>query len=355
MSSLISIIVPVYKAEKYIDRCIESIVTQTYPEWELLLVDDGSPDRSGELCDIWSTRDKRIKVFHKKNGGVSSARNLGIDCAEGEWITFVDSDDWISQNYLEAFVSNLKKEENVIYLQGIQMFTVHKGLVTMFSYEDSFYSIIEKLDSFVNNKILANGCPVAKLFNTRVIKDNGLRFKETISINEDHLFVLSYYNYVDSLCTISNMSYNYYYDFTVSSLTKINHSYTELHRVSHLMYEVYNLICSKFNLANNEKDVLAAMFGPNQAAKAILSCLSNKESIFSFSVCDEFINKNFGYVSNRYDIEYRPYIRVLSLNVNVRVKFLGVKFIHSCRNVRNNIKYRLKMLLWHNRIKQNKL
>lgn len=352
---LITIIVPVYKAEKYLDRCVESVICQTYSRWELLLVDDGSPDRSGELCNMWCARDKRIKAFHKENGGVSTARNFGIDCAVGEWITFVDSDDWVSQNYLEAFVRNLKNEEKVIYLQGIQKFTIHKGLNAMFCYEDSFYSITEQLDSFVNNEILANGCPVAKLFNTKIIKDNDLRFEETITINEDHLFVLTYYNYVDSVCTISNMSYNYYYDFTVPSLTKINHSYEELHRVSLLMHKAYNLLCTKYNLSNYKKHVLTAMFGPNQAAKAILSCLSNKESISSFSLCDDFLVKNFGYVLNRYDIEYRPYIQVLSLNVNIRVKFLGVKFIHFCHNVRNNIKYYLKMILWHNRIKQNKL
>ena len=90
----ISIIVPVYNAEQWLERCIESIVAQTYADWELLLVDDGSNDRSGDICDRYAASDPRIQAFHKPNGGVSSARNLGLDHAQGEWITFVDSDDY---------------------------------------------------------------------------------------------------------------------------------------------------------------------------------------------------------------------------------------------------------------------
>lgn len=96
----ISIIIPVYKAEKYINRCVDSILAQTFTDWELLLINDGSPDNSSSICDLYAARDSRIKVFHKENGGVSSARNLGLEKATGEWITFVDSDDWIAPDTL---------------------------------------------------------------------------------------------------------------------------------------------------------------------------------------------------------------------------------------------------------------
>lgn len=84
----VSIIVPVYKAEKYLNRCIDSIIAQTFTDWELLLIDDGSPDRSGDICDEYAKKDIRIRVFHKKNGGVSSARNLGLYNVQGEYVTF---------------------------------------------------------------------------------------------------------------------------------------------------------------------------------------------------------------------------------------------------------------------------
>ena len=105
----ISVIVPVYKVEKYLDRCIESIVNQTYPEFELILVDDGSPDNCPALCDAWAERDGRIRVIHKKNGGLSSARNAGMDVMCGKYVCFIDSDDWIELNFLEVLRSLFEK------------------------------------------------------------------------------------------------------------------------------------------------------------------------------------------------------------------------------------------------------
>ncbi|MBQ6857596.1 MAG: glycosyltransferase, partial [Lachnospiraceae bacterium] len=92
---LISIIVPVYKVEMYLDRCVRSLVEQSYTNLEIILVDDGSPDNCGIMCDRWTEKDRRIKVIHKKNGGLSDARNAGLRIAAGEYIAFVDSDDWI--------------------------------------------------------------------------------------------------------------------------------------------------------------------------------------------------------------------------------------------------------------------
>lgn len=106
--SKISIIVPVYNVELYLRRCIDSILNQTFTDFELILVDDGSPDSSGKICDEYAESDERIKVIHKKNSGPASARNTGLDVANGEWITFVDSDDWINKEYLEKLYNSCK-------------------------------------------------------------------------------------------------------------------------------------------------------------------------------------------------------------------------------------------------------
>ncbi len=98
---LISVIVPVYKVEAYLDRCVQSIVDQTYTNLEIILVDDGSPDRCPQMCDEWAKRDNRIRVIHKENGGLSDARNAGMQAASGTYIAFVDSDDWVSKRYIE--------------------------------------------------------------------------------------------------------------------------------------------------------------------------------------------------------------------------------------------------------------
>lgn len=104
---LISVVVPIYNVEQYLDRCIESIVSQTYTKLEIILVDDGSPDNCPKMCDEWAKKDKRIKVIHKENGGLSDARNAGIDISKGEYITFVDSDDYVENNYVEFLYQNL--------------------------------------------------------------------------------------------------------------------------------------------------------------------------------------------------------------------------------------------------------
>lgn len=107
--ALVSVIVPCYKVEKYLPKCIDSILGQTYHNLEIWLVDDGSPDRSGIICDEYAAKDERIKVIHKENAGLSDARNVAIDKATGEWVTFVDSDDYIAENYVEELYSLVKR------------------------------------------------------------------------------------------------------------------------------------------------------------------------------------------------------------------------------------------------------
>lgn len=104
---LISVIVPVYKVEAYLDRCVKSIVSQSYENLEILLVDDGSPDRCGAMCDAWARRDSRIRVIHKENGGAADARNTGMDCCQGQYVTFVDSDDYLAPEMIEQLYNAL--------------------------------------------------------------------------------------------------------------------------------------------------------------------------------------------------------------------------------------------------------
>ena len=109
----ISVIVPVYKAEAYLRRCVDSILAQTFQDFEVLLIDDGSPDRSGEICDEYARKDRRVRVFHKENGGVSSARNVGIEKALGTWIMFVDADDWLCADTI-SYCSSFFSEADLI-------------------------------------------------------------------------------------------------------------------------------------------------------------------------------------------------------------------------------------------------
>lgn len=120
MSDLISVIIPVYRVEKYLDECVASVTAQTYPDLEIILVDDGSPDNCPQMCDVWAERDSRIKVIHKQNGGLSDARNVGIDAATGKYIAFVDSDDYIKPEMMEKLLAELIRTDADIVSCGIQ-------------------------------------------------------------------------------------------------------------------------------------------------------------------------------------------------------------------------------------------
>ena len=104
-SPLVSVIVPIYKVEPYLRRCLDSIVNQTYRKLEIILIDDGSPDKSPQICDEYAAKDSRIKVIHKENGGLSDARNVGLDICKGKFFSFVDSDDWINERYIDILLN----------------------------------------------------------------------------------------------------------------------------------------------------------------------------------------------------------------------------------------------------------
>lgn len=116
---MITVIVPVYKVEKYLCRCVESIINQSYKDLEIILVDDGSPDHCGQICDDFEKKDSRIKVIHKKNGGLSDARNRGIDVARGEYISFVDSDDYLHDCFFEELMNDIMEQNVKIAISGI--------------------------------------------------------------------------------------------------------------------------------------------------------------------------------------------------------------------------------------------
>ena len=133
---LVSIVVPVYKIENVLHYCIDSILNQIYEDFELILVDDGSPDNSGKICDEYAKKENRIKVIHKENGGVSSARNCGIDAAKGKYICFVDSDDYVNKNYLEILIKTKSEHpefDNIwCYFQTVTDYDCSGGTLIVF-------------------------------------------------------------------------------------------------------------------------------------------------------------------------------------------------------------------------------
>ena len=201
----ISVIVPVYNTEKYLHRCVDSILAQNYTDFELLLVNDGSTDSSGTICEEYAQKDNRVRVFHKENGGVSSARNIGMDNARGEWITFVDSDDFVFDNYLENFDVNNNKDYDLIS-QGLKIDKNFNGSsVFGFSFNGGVNDWLNKATEYG-----VFGYTVIKLFKLEVIKNNNIRFNTEIRFQEDELFVLSYLSECISVKSVSNVGYFYF-------------------------------------------------------------------------------------------------------------------------------------------------
>lgn len=205
---MISVIVPVYNSDKYLDQCIQSILAQTYADFELLMIDDGSTDSSASICDKYASQDSRVRVFHKFNGGVSSARNVGLDIAKGEWIAFCDSDDYVQELWLEAFVSGIKESDLVC--QSINVLKDDKK----FDYYHMPTCNIEKPNEIIFALMSywqMLGSVYNKLFNANIIKQNGLRFREDIKYCEDEEFVTRYLRYVSKMFNIDKGGYNYRY------------------------------------------------------------------------------------------------------------------------------------------------
>lgn len=218
---MISIIIPVYNTSAYLDKCIESVVNQTFTDWECILVDDGSTDQSGNICDEWEERESRIKVIHQNNSGVSVARNHGLSIAKGEFITFVDSDDWLDIDYLESLFSLLIKTGADLVLCGMIM-EYSSGVQEMYipTSEEVFDLSSDNTDKFIalNDKFLFYP-PYLKLFNRRIITDNSISFDKNYSYGEDLLFNFQYLRYVQRIATLSNAKYHYRV-FSSNSLSK---------------------------------------------------------------------------------------------------------------------------------------
>lgn len=194
---LISVIVPVYNVEQYLVQCVDSILNQEYENFELLLVDDGSTDKSGDICDVYGKRDKRVRVFHKKNGGVSSARNVGLDNTKGEWIAFVDSDDIVTPNYLSGLYSDVRSDVDWV-IQGFYTFKDGKEckLLQNVILETKRYEKSDIRHLILDTCLNTNGYIFSKLYRTRLISIRNIRFPEYFSFCEDYYFV---FNYLDAI------------------------------------------------------------------------------------------------------------------------------------------------------------
>ena len=215
-NSLISIVIPVYNAEKYLEQCLNSIQNQTYKNFEVILVNDGSIDHSESICMDFVKVDTRFKYFTKENGGASSARNFGLDHVLGEFITFIDADDWVDENHLEVLINNIKENNSDMAVSSIKKFdnvsnfefrVYSKQEKYLLNYNklnrEEFLVILPKLIHASNSYKIA----VSKLFKKELVTD--VRFDESIIYGEDLDFFFKLYNKVNSISYVDEITYIY--------------------------------------------------------------------------------------------------------------------------------------------------
>ena len=249
MTPQISIVVPVYNVQKYLPQCIESIIHQTYTDFELILVDDGSTDHSLGICKDYAARNSRIIVFHQGNLGVSRARNQGLKLAHGEWITFVDSDDWLDEHFLEDFGCEKQKDADVI-VQGLKYVDDKTGTVkrqTVFAAD--VIKAPDKEGKLAQYNVLSFGVTVCKCFKKELINRCSISFDESISYHEDHVFTLSFISKSNIIVLTPACGYNYRCGHNPQSLSKKQYDAEKHIQASRMMMKELGHVANKFSLS----------------------------------------------------------------------------------------------------------
>ena len=205
---VVSVVVPVYKVEKYLKRCLDCLLNQTFDDWQAICIDDGSPDKSPAILDEYAARDNRFVVIHKQNAGVSAARNDGIKLATGKFIQFLDADDWVDSGYLEQMVAIAEKYQSDMVVSGFVSDNKYTKTI-VYQKERVGRTIWEKLrHSFA----LTDSYVWRYLFHADFIRKNNLEFNTGLIAQEDTLFVLDAIAIANMVVTVPGVNYHYMFN-----------------------------------------------------------------------------------------------------------------------------------------------
>lgn len=296
----ISVIVPVYNVEKYINRCIESLINQTYKNIEIILIDDGSPDNSPKICDMWTKKDKRIKVYHKKNSGLGYSRNFGLDVATGDYVSFVDSDDYIDINTFKNCVEVIEK-----YSLDVCRF----GMVEKFAHKDIFYDppvkqlyndddniefakdiIGKSVDD--SSRLFAGISACTSIYSLKLLKRNNIHFtseRETlcediifnfeVSLNAKKTYILkeNYYYYCHHESSLTTSYRKDRFDRTINLFDFILNRHPELFNSGDFRIRLIRLILQNIIVCLKQEIEHRKKIGLNNSFKNIKNIVINKK------------------------------------------------------------------------------
>lgn len=322
---LISVIIPIYNVEKYIKKTIDTILVQTYTNIEIILVDDGSSDKSGDICDIYAKKDNRIRVFHQENKGVSSARNLGINNAKGKYIVFVDGDDYVTPEYINSLYSNIIENKADL---AVQMY------LNYYSSNRKIRNVKENINTnmsgreFIDFEILEgrDTTVYVKIYSKDIIDKFKIRFNESISNLEDMLFLFYY-------CTHCN---------------KINYTsivnYYRIVRNDGVAFSKFN---KKKLTALKVFDIIDSELRTNYSKDFVIKNIVNKFNTIVY-FCSEIIYENKGYKETLKSLLldskqiYRKYKN--HIDIKLRLKFFSIIYIPSIYIILKRMKMKLYFL-----------
>lgn len=253
MNPLISVIIPVYNAEQFLPACLDSVLHQDYPSFEILVIDDGSTDGSAALIDRYAAREPRIVALHQRNAGVSAARNRGVAEARGEYIAFVDADDRVTPSYL----SHLLSPQTDLSIAGISLLHEPSGRMESHGFDRTRSARTDRergllfADAEIHDTTKG---PCNKLFRREIIEQHHLRFNPRYSYGEDHLFVLEFVKHCHSIAQIAHTDYLYIHRPTAASLTHRLLPYKALSAYAREAYALRQELIARLGIDNREYD-----------------------------------------------------------------------------------------------------
>lgn len=226
MKPIISVIVPVYNASNFLIRCINSILNQTFVDFELILIDDCSVDDSYEICKQYAEKDERVRVVKNDvNHGVSYTRNNGIEISNGDYVAFVDSDDYVSKYYLETLIKNAQKHPSFLSMSSLISFSNDKAITDDIAISEKTETVEKK--KYLCNQYCYHPWVWATLFESKTLKDNNIKFAENARFSEDAHFVAKYMCFVDGIVISQNRTYYYFLNPNGGAINKDKKDYTE--------------------------------------------------------------------------------------------------------------------------------
>lgn len=312
LNKVVSVVVPIYNVEKYLDNCIESIVNQGYTNLEIILVDDGATDSSPIICDEWKKRDERVIVIHKENGGLSSARNAGLEEATGDYIMFIDSDDWVELDIVEKSVERIEKDKSDLVIFGYKKVDEKGKNRGEYTFGNGTYTKKE-LSQQLHRRILEMSFGYAwnKLYRLSVIKDNNIVNDGTIVDREDLYFNMSLLKYLNRISYMDCVGYAY-----------LQRSNSLLHNGSLARLNGMNDFIKKMKVVSwgdkEQEEKVFNMVVLHYLADCIIKniiwnpSLSKKEKIKKIRE----ISRDFKNIGLRHDVDNPRYLRILYRGIN---------------------------------------